>query len=239
MSPEERQLVTGLFARTRQARTAPRDSEAEALIADAVREQPTAPYYLAQAVIVQEKALAAADQRIRALEAELAARENETAQSQGGFLNSIFGNGRTAEQPSAPAGSGGPWSRTSGPTPQQTNPQPPQAYGGPWSGTQTQGGGFLRGALGTAAGVAGGVLLANSLSGLFGGHSALSGLGGSALGNTGLPGTDVIEETVVNNYYGDDGRNTSTGTDDSSGDTQQADYDDSGTDGFDDGDSFA
>ena len=69
------------------------------------------------------------------------------------------------------------------------------------------GGGFLHGALGAAAGVAGGVLLADSIRGLFGGHnnpmgiaSGVPGFGGSGFGSSGLGGG----ETVVNNYYGND-----------------------------------
>jgi hypothetical protein len=81
-------------------------------------------------------------------------------------------------------------------------------YGGPWGGQQQQapsaGGGFLRGALGTAAGVAGGMLLANSLSGIFGGHSAANALGLGSPTGTAEAASAPTEETVVNNYYGDD-----------------------------------
>ena len=68
MSPEESQLLKGLFERTKAASATPRDREAETLIADAVRDQPAAPYYLAQAVIVQEKGLEAAAAHIKQLE---------------------------------------------------------------------------------------------------------------------------------------------------------------------------
>lgn len=68
MSPEERQLLTALFDRVRTAAATPRDSDAEALIDQATREQPSATYYLAQAVIVQEKGLEAAANHIKELE---------------------------------------------------------------------------------------------------------------------------------------------------------------------------
>jgi hypothetical protein len=61
MSPEERRLITGLFDRIRSAANAPRDPEAEALIADAVKSMPYAPYFLAPAVLVQDQALRAAN----------------------------------------------------------------------------------------------------------------------------------------------------------------------------------
>ena len=76
MSPEESQLLKGLFDRTKTASATPRDREAETLIADAVRDQPAAPYYLAQAVIVQEKGLEAAAAHIRQLEDRIHALES-------------------------------------------------------------------------------------------------------------------------------------------------------------------
>ena len=67
MTPEERQLLSKLFDRMRAVGSAPRDREAEDFIAQAVREQPYAPYLMAQTVIVQEEALKQAG----ALRAEL------------------------------------------------------------------------------------------------------------------------------------------------------------------------
>jgi hypothetical protein len=250
MSPEERQLLTALFDRVRNASTTPRDRDAEALIDETTRQQPYSTYYLAQAVIVQEKGLEAAAARIRELEEQvhqLQASESDHRRDEqgGGFLSSIFGSGQ-APRPPAPQmpfqqaqsqqigqQPSGPW----GARPGYQQPQPSRSYdegyraapapSGPWS-SQMQGaqgypqgqapsasGGFLRGALGTAAGVAGGMLLANSLSGLFGNH--MSGLG------LGSPSTEAnplenapIEETVINNtYIGDDAirQASDTGTD--------------------------
>jgi hypothetical protein len=63
----------------------------------------------------------------------------------------------------------------------------------------------LTGALGTAAGVAGGVLLADSIRGLFAGHNNPLGIG-SGFGGTG-PG--LGGETVINNYYDSSGQSLS------------------------------
>jgi hypothetical protein len=60
--------------------------------------------------------------------------------------------------------------------------------------------------LGAAAGVAGGVLLANSISGLFHNNNPFgiaSGMGGLGGGMGGYPGAGG--ETIVNNYYEGDG----------------------------------
>jgi uncharacterized protein len=226
MSPEERQLLSALFDRIRTATATPRDPEAERLIADALRAEPAAPYYLAQAVIVQEKGLEAASAHITELEARIrqleAAPAQEPPQGRSGFLDSIFGSGRAPQQAARPAPAAGPWGSapSAGPA-QQPTPfgeqggyaqapayqpqqgyQPQQQSSAPWSsgGRPGMGGGFLTGALGTAAGVAGGMLLANSLSGIFSNHMSGLGLGNPAA--EGLAGAPV-EETVINNYYGD------------------------------------
>lgn len=202
MTPDERQLLTGLFDRMTGAANQPRDREAEAFIADRVRGQPYAPYLLSQTVIVQEQALRAAADKLQALEAQMQGGQPQEETSFLGHLGkSIFGGGPAAapqRQPAPPAG--GAWGQNQG----YAQPQP--APGGPWSGAgqgyapqgAPQGGGFLRGALGAAAGVAGGVLAADALRGLFGGHNNPFGIAsGGGLGAGG-------GETIVNNYYGDD-----------------------------------
>ncbi|KQO82160.1 DUF2076 family protein [Rhizobium sp. Leaf262] len=253
MSPEETQLLKSLFDRVRSASSTPRDAEAETLITQAVRDQPASPYYLAQAVIVQEKGLEAAAAHIRQLEERIHQLESgNTAPQQaqqGGFLSSIFGGSQQQAPAPAPAPtfrndtSGqtqGPWGRSND-APQPTGPwsgQQPSAFGRTGGG----GGGFLQGALGAAAGVAGvagGMLLANSLSGIFSNHVASTGWG-SGLGGAGS-GAAPVEETVINNYYGDDEK-PQQDADNGGNDVQQASYDDSNDDDTDfdsgDGDSF-
>lgn len=242
MSPEERQLLSDLFDRVRSQANAPRDRDAENLIAEAVRAQPYAPYLLAQAVLVQEQALHGADQRIQELQAhidQLEAQAHAAPQGSGSFLGGLFGGGAPRPATPAPNPNANPW----GGAPQQPAyappPQAPDPAPSPWGAPpQPQGGGFLKNAMGAAAGVAGGVLLADSLRGLFGGgHNAGSGLfGGSALGGTGLGGTGLGGaglgggETVVNNYYDTDkDRDRS---DSSNGDDPLSDADLSGDDDF-------
>jgi hypothetical protein len=269
MSPEERQLLTALFDRIRTAAATPRDRDAEALVDQSTREQPYAAYYLAQAVIVQEKGLEAAaghikdlEARVRELEADRS--DNDKPEQGGGFLSSIFGNSQPPQprQPVPQAPSSGPTAGPWGAAPRQqiqqnqgfdTSPRamPQQQPSGPWNpqaSAPSAGGSFLQGALGTAAGVAGGMLLANSLSGIFGNHMSSLGLG-SAAGAT--PASAPTEETVINNYYNNDGdkQQASNDTAKNANDTQQvadnndnnnddvglqqADYDNS-DDGFDD-----
>ncbi len=214
MTPDERQLLVGLFDRIHAASGTPRDRDAEALIADAVRDMPFAPYLLAQTVLVQEEALRAASERVHQLEARVRDLEARAAQPApeatsflGGIGKSIFGASAPAPtQAAAPAS--GPWGRVAAPPPPAQQPtggwgqQQPQP--GPWSQSAppAAGGGFLKGALGAAAGVAGGVLLADSIRGLMGGHNSAFGSGFGQQGIGGFGGG----ETVVNNYYENDPR---------------------------------
>ena len=233
MSPEERQLLQGLFERIQNAGSAPRDKDAEAFISDAVKALPYAPYLLAQTVIVQDQALRAANDRLQQLEAQVRDLEAHAPPQQagaGGFLGglgSLFGGGapQSAPQPPLPpahapspgwnqAPPQGGWQQP----PQQNYAPQPGPWGapqggigaGPFGGPPQQGGGFLRGALGAAAGVAGGVLLADSIKGLFGGANNSLGIGagvpgvGQGLGGLGGGLGGGGNETIVNNYYGDD-----------------------------------
>jgi hypothetical protein len=177
MTPEERQLLTELFDRVRSASGNTRDPEAEAFIADQVRAQPYAPYLMAQAVIVQEEGLKKAAARIEELERALAQQQQQSAApASGGFLGSVFGGGARGSVPSTSAPRPtGPWGAGSVPSvPQPSYAQQQQAA--------PQGGSFLRNALGMAAGVAGGVLLANSLSSLFSGNNNTHGIAGNDAG---------------------------------------------------------
>lgn len=200
MNSQEREIIEGIFERLKQAGTQPRDPEAERLIADRMRSQPYAPYAMAQLIYVQEEAVKSLNQQLEEMRAQMS---QQGGQSSGGFLSSIFGGGRQ-EPPRGPQGQpyGAPgYGQPGGPGyGHQPGGFGPQA-GGPWGGQQQPGmmggapggGGFLRGAMTTAAGVAGGMLLGNALVNAFSGNSgaaaaagldtsALSGLGGDTFG---------------------------------------------------------
>ena len=72
MTPQERDLVTALLSRLEQHGAQPKDAEADALIRRAMAQQPDAPYYLVQTVLVQDMALRNAESRIAELERQLA-----------------------------------------------------------------------------------------------------------------------------------------------------------------------
>lgn len=188
MNQEERDLIQGLFDRLRDNANQGRDPEAERFIAEQIRYQPSAPYYMAQAIIVQEQAIQEQQSRIAELEERVRQLEAPPQRSQGGFLanrtGGMFGRGEPPppRQESAVPATSGPWGRTSTAQPPAAQPyaqgsqsyqQPQQQYGQPAPAQQParSGGGFLKGALATAAGVAGGAILYDQMKGMFGGGS--------------------------------------------------------------------
>jgi hypothetical protein len=190
MNDQDRQAIEQLFGKLQkvEGRVSPRDPDAEALIRARMAEQPGAAYYLAQTVIMQELALAAANRRIEELE-----REAESGQAGGGFLGGLFGGGRQ-----------------SGPS-RQTETARRQPWSTP---AQGQGGGFLAGAAQTAMGVAGGVLLGNMLAGaLFGHGGAQAAGGGDNADDRDDGGSDNGADSSGNDGPGDIGGGDSAGGD--------------------------
>lgn len=207
MTPEESNLISGLFQRLRGSDSAPKDAQALQFIQGQVAAQPSAPYLLVQTVLVQEQALKGAQAQIAQLQAQLAQASQGAAKPQGGFLSGLLHPRSSAPGPvpGAPPLPGAP--------PAQAAPAPayaPQGYVAqqPAAGG---GGGFLKGALSTAAGVAGGALLFQGIesllghnSGPFGSVMGGGGFGGGGWGGSGFGGPSTENVEVVNNYYGND-----------------------------------
>ena len=217
MTPDEQNLIENLFERLRQADGTQKDPQAEQLIRAKTTALPSAPYLLSQAVIVQEHALANAQARIAELENRLAtASQNAPASGGGSFLSGvsrIFGGNKPATPPPVPQ---------QAPQPAQPQYQQPQYQQVPGTGAPvtpppvpmsapqaapypstvnlapSSGGGFLKSALATAAGVAGGAALFQGIESLIG-HNA--GVFGPALGERGISGVEGGNTEIVNNYY--------------------------------------
>jgi hypothetical protein len=193
MTPQERELLTNLIDRLRQAPAQKRDGEAEQAIAALLRERPDAPYLLAQTVLIQDYSLHQAQARI----AELEKQQAEPAEESGSFLGGLFGRSQPAPRRPAPAAV-------------PAAAAPAAAAAGPWGSTAAgpfaQGGGggsFLKSAAATAAGVAGGALLFQGIESLLGlGHGGFGGFANTA-GLGGFGAQPGISETVINNYYED------------------------------------
>jgi len=152
MDRNDRQAIEALFDKlaTVERQSPPRDGESETFIRDKIARQPGAPYYMAQTIVIQEQALAAAEARLAELESQAA----ETPPANGGFFGSLFGDR------SQPARSTGSVPRVGSPNLESMQAQ------------QRGGGGFLAGAAQTALGVTGGLLLGNAIAGMLGGNEA-------------------------------------------------------------------
>ena len=168
MQSEEQRLIESLFSRLKQAesQSAPRDAAAERLIEQQLRQQPAAPYYMAQAILIQEAAMKKLNAQVTELENQLAQAQQQLSQTQqparqnsGGFLSSLFGGGQRQSAPQQPAWNNAPQQPYNAP---QQQPYAQQPYGAARGGT-----GFLGGALQTAVGVAGGVVMADMLTSMF------------------------------------------------------------------------
>lgn len=168
MDHNERQIIEELFGKLRQAeaQSGPRDAQAEGFIREQVTRQPAAPYLMAQAIVIQEQALAASQARIQQLEQEL---QSRPASGGGGLFGSLFGGGSQQRQPAPPSNS--PWGNQR----QAAPPGDPRvaAYANPQT-QQRQGGGFMAGAMQTAMGVAGGMLIGNALGSMFSSGEAMA-----------------------------------------------------------------
>jgi hypothetical protein len=165
MTPQERQRVTDLFNRLAQLENNPREQDAEQLIAEGMRHAPHATYAMVQTILIQEEALARANERIAALEA---GGDTAPVQRSGGFLDQLrgaFGGnaGQTqrvsvpsTRRPSGPMGV--PPGYRQGAAPGAAEPQ--QQIG--------RGGSFLGQAASIAAGVVVGSMVVDALRGQFG-----------------------------------------------------------------------
>ncbi len=199
MTPEEQRLLSDLAGKIAQTPAPSRDPEAEEFIRKNIGSRPDALYLMTQTVLIQNMALQQAQQQIRDLQ-QRAAQSGYPAASSGSFLG---GGYQTA--------------------PQQPQYVPPAPAAAPSFMQGSGGGGFLRGAAQTAAGVAAGALAFEGIRSLFE-HPGYGGGGfGGGLGQAGFMGGAPVEETVVNNYY--DSPDQANNSDDTQ--TQDADYDDS------------
>jgi uncharacterized protein len=178
MTPEERQLIAGLFDRMRSYGSPEKDREALAMITEAMRTVPDAPYMLVQLVLAQEHALQEAGTRIQELEQQVRNAEGSATRPQpgsGSFLGGLLGGGRPASQPTGT--SVPPVASRAVPSTQDDDRRPwtqspPGQPGAQPMAAEPASGGFLRSAMATAAGVAGGVLAAGAIRDLLGGNSA-------------------------------------------------------------------
>jgi uncharacterized protein len=192
MTPQERDLTTILLDRLNKTE-GQKDPEAEALIRQATAERHGVPYCLVQTVLIQDLSLHNAQSRITDLETQLTETKPTSSAAPNflgaaTFLGAVFGR----SEPTRGVGpsNGPPGVLGTGPRPiatiqQRGNvPKPddaaPLAPGVGFTG----GGGFLRSAAMTAAGIGGGGLVLEGIQSMLGHHDAATITGNQAA----LPG---------------------------------------------------
>ncbi|HEX2884865.1 DUF2076 domain-containing protein [Vineibacter terrae] len=199
MTPQEKELITQLLDRLKQAPAQPKDEEAAALIKSGMAAQPDAPYLLIQTVLIQNMALDNAQARLVELERQLAEARQAAAAKPTSFLGGLLGRDAPPQQQLAappppvpppqatPPAPGGPW----GQRPlASAMPGYQQGFGQPMGGGPMGGGagGFMRTAAAAAVGVAGGALLYQGISSMFGGHGGTAPANAAGLGGENLLG---------------------------------------------------
>ena len=191
MTPQEQEMLGGLIDRVQKTQLAEKDMDAEQMLRQGLGPNPDALYILAQTVLVQKYALEQAQAQLAQARAQMQHPEPKHATS---FLGSLLGrNDAPAPPPPPPQG-----------YPTQTYPQYAPVGGYPQYGAPMGmggGGGFLQGAMQTAAGVAAGALAFEGIESLMHGFGHAAGYGGQ--GSGGFDGGQRPAEEVVNNYYGD------------------------------------
>ncbi|MCG2578134.1 DUF2076 family protein [Dechloromonas sp. XY25] len=175
MNTQEREQLTTFLSGLTAAQASHKDSEAEALIRQAVERQPDAAYLLVQKAFLLEQAVGNSQRRIEQLQGEL-----ETLRS---------------AQPRPAFADTGSWGNSSPRMPAMT-PAVPAAPVQPVI-APSWGNGWLSNVATTAAGVAAGAFLFQGIEHLVGHHDSNSLFGGNSL-------SSQPSETVVNNFFGSD-----------------------------------
>jgi uncharacterized protein len=201
MTPQERDLITILLDRLNRTKGHPKDPEAEMLIREMAIGWPDVPYSLVQTVLIQDLSLHRAQNRISDLEMQLTEIKRASSAPPSflgspSFLGDVFGRDdhsggvRMLDVLPAEPGTGLPVPATPLPGFLERGSAARSAPGAP-----LLGGGFLRSAAVTAAGIAGGAMLFEGIESMFGHQDAASITANQAA----MPG---LGETVLNNHYG-------------------------------------
>lgn len=209
MTSQEEQLLKGLADRVNRTQVQDKDGEAEQFIRQNIGNNPDALYILAQTTLVQEYALGQAQRQLADLKQQMQAlQQQRPEQKHGTFLGNLLGHRDEPQRTAPPPPPSAQRSPIAQPDPVSgVGPglaYPAGGYPVPGAtvgyGATPQSGGFLRGALQTATGVAAGALAFEGVESLLHGFGAHSGFGG-------FGGTEVVERPeVINNYYGDTGQ---------------------------------
>ncbi|WP_422667130.1 DUF2076 domain-containing protein [Buchnera aphidicola] len=160
MQDKEKKLIENLFNRlkTTELNSSPRDEEADILIKNLVKNQPSSSYYMIQTILIQETAIQKMNAKIEELKDQILKIESKNNIKKPSFLSGFFSK-KNSSSPVYPSNNNT-WKNDAAPVPQNINSSIP--YNNNSSSSS-----FLSNALQTATGVAGGMILGNMLMNLF------------------------------------------------------------------------
>jgi hypothetical protein len=200
MTPQEQEMIGDLIDRVQKTQLAEKDMDAEQMLQQGLGKNPDALYILAQTVLVQKYALEQAQAQLTQAKAQIEQMQQHPEPKHAtSFLGGLLGRNESPAPPPPPPPQQG-YQQVPA-YPQYAPVAVPPQYGSPMG--MGGGGGFLQGALQTAAGVAAGALAFEGVESLMHGFGHAAGYGGQGLG--GFDGGQRPVEEVVNNYYGDAG----------------------------------
>jgi len=202
MTTQEQQMLQGLTERINQTQLPEKDVDAEQYIQQGLGRNPDALYVMAQTILVQQYALDQAQKQLADARAQIEQARQQPVEPRHAtsFLGNLLGRhdepARGVDPPPPPPPLQPQYAPMAGYAPAYAPAGYPMAY--------PQGGGFLRSAMQTAAGVAAGALAVEGVESLMHGfgHAAGEGteFGGPGYEPAGFGGRP---EEIVNNYYGD------------------------------------
>jgi uncharacterized protein len=194
MTPQEQEMIGDLIDRVQKTQLAEKDMDAEQMLQQGMGKNPDALYILAQTVLVQKYALEQAQAQLTQAKAQIEqTQQHPEPKHASSFLGNLLGRNDAPTPPPPPPPQG--WSSVPA-YPQSAPPVGYPQYGAPMG--MGGGGGFLQGALQTAAGVAAGALAFEGV------ESLMHGFGHAAGYGQGFGGFGDRSPEVINNYYGDD-----------------------------------
>ena len=223
MSPQETQSLQDFLNQLIQVRGIAKDPQADAVINSAVAQQPDAAYLLVQRALLMEQALNTAKTQIASLQRQI--QSQAPAAPAGNFFDAnAWGNSAPAPMSARPAAA--PMMNApapvyqSAPTMQSAAPAATPGFFGGGAGN------MLGTVAATAAGVAGGAFLFQGIE-----HLMRPNGGAGLMNQSGMaPSAGTVENTTVNNYYGDNSNsddNSDNSTDDMASNDNDTGNDDS------------
>src|SRR5258705_12392199 len=150
MTPQEQEMIGDLIDRVQKTQLTEKDPDAEQMLQQGLGKNPDALYILAQTVLVQKYALEQAQAQLAQAKAQIEQMQQQPEPKRAtSFLGSLLGRDEAPPPPPPPQGYAPP---QQGYAPPQSYPQYAPVSGG-YGASLGGGGGFLRGAVQTAAGV--------------------------------------------------------------------------------------